>query len=96
MWAGPPLPARSFSTWPHLLCRGATACTSLREAYDAPMFERLPVMDDAGTAYAVDVVATHNLYALILTYFAMRAAVRWAWSAWLARSDDDDDDDAST
>ena len=82
---------RTFSTVPHILC-GAGACTSLAEVVHAPLFARLPVLDDAGTQYAVDVFTSHNFYLTMIAYYAIICIVdAISLALWSTPVDDDED-----
>lgn len=79
---------RTFSMVPHLLCTTG-ACTSLSDVVHAPIFARLPVLDDAGTQYAVDVFTSHNFYIIMSAYYVMIRMIDWiSTSLWYDDNDE--------
>ena len=64
---------RSLHFFPQTISCKAIGC--LPTVLDMPLLERIPVLDDAGIEYAVDVAPTQGLFFLVAIYALYRNVV---------------------
>ena len=68
-----PLPLHAFRGLPPLqACPQCSLPTYLQTVLDLPPIETVPVTDDAGIVYAIDLVATDGFYSLVVVFVALR------------------------